>query len=299
MSNHLPQGVQLQRDSHGLDVLVIDTPAASGRMYLHGAHVTAWRPAGHEPVLWMSGKSWYETGKPIRGGVPICFPWFGPKAGDASAPAHGFARLKNWTLADVTRNADGAITVTMTLYADDATRAMWPHDFAAMMRVTFGPTLQLELRIDNTGDQPIHFAEVLHTYFAVSDVRQVSVTGLAGAMYHDRLDPTGLKTRGDQPITITGETDRLYIHTESACVLNDPAGHRAITIRKTGSRSTVVWNPWVNKSKAMPDFGDDEWPGMICIETLNAGENAVTLPPAPGTAAQSHTMAATIEVKRL
>ncbi|MHB1156399.1 MAG: D-hexose-6-phosphate mutarotase [Phycisphaerales bacterium] len=294
MSDTLPAGVQLQRDSHGLEVLVIDTPAASGRMYPHGAHVTAWRPAGHEPVLWMSGKSWYESGKPIRGGVPICFPWFGPpRKGDPSAPTHGFARLKDWTLADAARADNDAITVTMTLAADDATRVMWPHDFTAMMRVTFGAALRMELRIDNTDQQPINIEQVLHTYFAVSDVKQVSVTGLAGAMYHDRLDPTGLKTQGDQPIVITGETDRLYINTESACVLNDPAGHRAITVRKTGSRSTVVWNPWVNKSKAMPDFGDDEWPGMICIETLNAGENAVMLP-----SGKSHTLTAIIEVKR-
>ncbi|MEX0777095.1 MAG: D-hexose-6-phosphate mutarotase [Phycisphaeraceae bacterium] len=290
---NLPEGMRLERVGE-LERLAIATPAVEGQVYLHGAHVAHWRPAGRQPVLWMSGQSWLEPGKPIRGGVPICFPWFGPKVNDLEAPNHGFARLRPWSLESVVRDGQGAVTVAMSLSSDRATRELWPHDFAARFTVSFSNTLEMSLAISNTsggGSGPAIFEEALHTYFAVGDVRQVQVSGLAGATYIDKLDATARKTLGPAPIIVAGETDGLYLNTTAACVLDDPSLSRRITVSKAGSNTTVVWNPWIAKSQAMPDFGDDEWPGMICIETANAADNRVNLPPGA-----THVMSARITV---
>ena len=156
-------------------------------------------------------------------------------------------------------------------------------------RVRVGAALGLELRVRNTSSQPIRIEEALHTYLAVSDVRQVSIEGLAGTTYSDRVGTPHTETEGAAPIRITAETDRIYMNTRSTCVVHDPGWQRRLVVEKTGSETTVVWNPWIAKAKAMPDFGDDEWPAMLCIETCNVREHAVTI--APG---QSHAMGAVI-----
>jgi glucose-6-phosphate 1-epimerase len=266
--------------------------AAAGTVYLHGGHVAAWRPHGFDDVLWLSNASAWQPGKPIRGGVPVCFPWFGPNKNDPKAPAHGFARLTPWTLEAITHDPRG-VTVSLATRSDDASRAAWPHDFLLRHRVTFGQTLRMALELTNTGNTPFTAEEAQHTYFSLGDVRQARVTGLAGVRYVDKVDGQKEKVQeGD--ITITGETDRVYLDTTAPTAIEDPSRRRRITVRKEGSRATVVWNPWVAKAKAMPDFGDDEWPGMICVETCNVGPFAVTL--APG---QTHTMVAEISVEAI
>ena len=161
-------------------------------------------------------------------------------------------------------------------------------------RVTVGRKLELALEVNNTGKDPLRFEEALHTYFAVSDIHHCFVTGLENARYNSLVEGVTDKSQGPDPIRFTAETDRLYLNTRATCVIHDPGWQRRIVIEKSGSDSTVVWNPWIAKSKAMPDFGDDEWPGMLCIETVNARTNAVTL-----TTGQTHTMRATIHVEPL
>ncbi len=250
---------------------------ANGLIYLHGSHVAAWHPSGAQEVLWMSAKSVFQPDKAIRGGVPICFPWFGPLAGVAGAPAHGFARTRAWTLESIQQNSAG-VTVVMKLADDEATRAAWPHDFVLRHRVTFGAQLVMSLELTNTGNSAFKAEEALHTYFTVGDVRQVRVKGLAGAHYIDKVDGKKEKTQAGD-IDITGETDRVYFNTAATAVIEDPSLRRRISIAKEGSRDTVVWNPWIAKAKAMADFGDDEWPTMICVETCNVGANAVEVKP--------------------
>jgi glucose-6-phosphate 1-epimerase len=239
----------------------------------------------------MSESSRFEAGAPIRGGVPICFPWFGPRAGDPSAPVHGVARTSAWTLDGVTLEANGAIIVRLSLDCGALAVPHVPHDLHLASELHLGRDLSMALSVTNRSGVPSTFEEALHTYFSVGDVRQVSVAGLEGATYVDKVDGGTRKTQPDEPVTIGAETDRLYLDTGTAVTLTDPALGRSLRVEKTGSRSTVVWNPWVAKSRAMPDFGDDEWPGMICIETANAAANAVTLPPHA-----SHTMTAAISV---
>jgi glucose-6-phosphate 1-epimerase len=291
MTIQLPPGVTLDRGSGNLGRLRIDTPAARAEIYLHGAHLTHWQPAGHKPVIWMSRQSQFAPGKAIRGGVPICFPWFGPKADDAAAPIHGLARLHTWTIESVTRNAAGVVTATLRLTSQVAPQGPWPGEFVLRHRVIAGPTLTLELLLES-GATAISAEEAFHTYFAVGDVRQVQVSGLAGATYIDKADGFKRKTQGGEPITIAAETDRAFFGTTTASLLHDPVLRRNIRIEKSGSRTTVVWNPWIAKAKAMPDFGDDEWPQMICIETANAKEDQVKLPPHA-----QHTMRAVISVE--
>lgn len=245
----------------GLPKVVVENDQATAEVYQHGAHLTAWQPRGQQPVLFMSQKSHFDAAKPIRGGVPVCFPWFGPKA---DAPMHGYARLSDWTLED---------PLVFTLRSDEA---------EARLRFTIGRTLEMAFEVRALKD--FTYEEALHTYFRVGDVRKIQVEGLEDTDYLDKTDGFRRKTQRG-PITFGAETDRIYLNTTSACVVRDPLLQRNIRIEKEGSDTTVVWNPWIAKAKAMPDFGDDEWPEMVCVETANVGDAAVRL-----AAGQTHLM---------
>lgn len=257
--------------------VVIHTPQAEARICLHGAHVTHYQPRGDRPVVFMSQRSRFAAGTPIRGGVPIVFPWFGPKAGEPTAPMHGFARIAEWALESVTRGADGSVTLVLSLEVGDATHPRWPHACSLRYRIVIGEGLGLALEVRNRSDAAIIFEEALHTYLAVADVRRVSVTGLAGSRYIDKTDGMKRKVQESDLVSITGETDRVYLDTKATCVVDDPVTGRRLVVEKSGSEATVVWNPWIAKARAMPDFGDDEWPEMLCIESGNVADHAVTL----------------------
>jgi glucose-6-phosphate 1-epimerase len=295
MNIDLPAGVTLDEGRGGLSRLTVATDLCTAELYLHGAHLCRWQPRGQaQPVLWMSEASRFETGAPIRGGVPICFPWFGPKAGDPSAPAHGVARIRAWSLDRADVGPDGAAVIGLSLASNASARAPDAPAFALAFEVRLGDALSMALTVMNTAQAPLPFEEALHSYFAVGDVRRVGVSGLAGATFIDKTDAMTRKTQDSAAITIGAETDRLYLDTLATVTLTDPGFGRRITVAKTGSLASVVWNPWIAKSRAMPDFGDDEWPGMICIETANAADHAITLPPGA-----THTMTAAIAVASL
>jgi glucose-6-phosphate 1-epimerase len=292
MHMDLPAGVTLTDGQGGLPRLLVNTTACTAELYLHGAHLCQWQPRSQaHPVLWMSQESRFAAGTPIRGGVPICFPWFGPKPGDATAPAHGLARLASWTLAQAAVAPDGTTSLTLSLACAPGSNPLVPEGFALRFALTLGASLTMALTVEHVGTAGMRFDEALHTYLSVSDVRQVQVAGLNGATYLDKVDGAQRKVQGEAPITIVAETDRLFVNTDATVTLTDPGFGRTIVVEKTGSHASVVWNPWIAKSRAMPDFGDDEWPGMICLETVNAADNAVELPP-HGT----HTMTATVRV---
>ena len=193
-----------------------------------------------------------------------------------------------WSLLD--RRDDCA---TFQLRSNEETRAKWPHEFEATYVVTVGETLTTALTVKNIDRSTFTFEAALHSYFTVGDVRKIRVRGLEGASYLDRLQPGRRFTQAGEPITFTAETDRTYVNTESAITIDDPVLSRSIRIEKSGSRSTVVWNPWIDKARSMPDFGDDAWTGMVCIETANAAENAITLSPS-----DSDTITSTVSLAR-
>lgn len=286
----IPNLVRFDAGGGNLPRMILSTADAEAHVYLHGAHVSHYQHRGEKPILWMSAKSWYEPGKPIRGGVPVIFPWFGPRAGHPESPNHGFARLRSWKIVAIEPGQNGSVTATLALRSDEQTRAAWPHDFDLHFSLTVGRSLQMALEVRNTGREAFTFDEALHTYFTVGDIRRASVHGLAGASFLGKAEGNARATQGSEPITFTGETDRIYFNTRAACTLEDPVLGRRIVVAKSGSEATVVWNPWITKAKAMPDFGDDEWPGMVCVETVNAMDNAVRLE-----AGQSHVMTAEIQ----
>jgi len=277
----IPDRLWIEAGAGRLPRVVVSGPAGAGSVYLHGAHVATWQPAGHDPVLWLSERANYADGQAIRGGVPVCFPWFGPKADDPDAPAHGTVRTKAWELVHTTDDPTG-VTATLETTSDD---------WGIRLSVTFGQTLTTALHIRNDGDTEASCEAALHTYFAVADAKAVHLTGLEHTDYLDKVDHAARKNQGTDPIRFTGETDRVYLDTEADVTLHDPVLGRVITVRKAGSRSTVVWNPWIDKSARMADFGDDEWTGMCCIETANVGEQAMRIEPGA-----SSTMSTTIEV---
>lgn len=270
----------------GLPRLAVATEECAAHIYPYGAHVTHWQPAGQRPVLFVSAKSWFEAGKPIRGGVPVCFPWFGKSDHLPDAPQHGLARIMNWGVETVEQSG-GEVKAAMFLRSNDSTRRWWPHEFELRLTAVFGRQLLLTLEATNTGADAFEFTEALHSYFYVGDVRRASVSGLEGMDYLDTVGGRTPRQEPDAPLRVEAETDRLYNATQTACVIDCPALGRRIVVDKEGSNSTVVWNPWVDKSRAMPDFGDDEWPLMLCIETANFGPDAVRLPPGASHAMQA------------
>jgi len=286
----IPGIAQVVAGNNGLAKLSISGPEASAEIYLHGAQVTSWHPAGAEEALFLSEHSHWESGRAIRGGIPICFPWFRAKADDPKAPAHGFVRTKGWELDGVTADHDGAVIVQLSAKSDASTRQWWPYEFDIGLRVTIGAALGLELMVRNSGSELFRFEEALHTYFRVSDARKVRVSGLDQVAYLDNTDSNREKVQtGD--VVLNAPTDNAYLNTVSSLDLTDPGLHRAIRTEKLNSATTIVWNPWEQGAAALSDLGDDEWQSMTCVEASNILGSAVSL--APG---QEHTMRAMLRV---
>jgi len=283
---------QVVSGNGGLPKVRVTTPEGTGEMYLHGAQVTSWKPAGAEEVIFLSQRAQWHEGIAIRGGIPICFPWFRAKADDPRAPAHGFVRTRAWQLESITRH-DGAVSVAMATASDADTRKWWPFDFRLVHRVTFGTKLKLELTVTNTGNGPLRFEEALHTYHRVGHIDTVRIIGLDGVSYLDNTDSNReLTQQGD--IAITKQTDSAYLNTQHVIELIDGEQQRRIRTVKENSLTTVIWNPWQEGAKAMSDLGDEEWRYMACAEASNILGFAVDLAPS-----QQHTIRATLEVQNL
>ena len=269
---------------NGIEIIEISNAWGKAEISTLGAHVMSWTPVNEKPVLWMSKKSYFEPGKPIRGGIPVCWPWFG----GVKKPSHGFARIEKWDHA-VYELENGATMAVLTL--DQAELADFP--FHAQLAVTMGKSLEVVLTVVNKGESPVTVSGALHTYFAVSDIANVRISGLDGAAFEDRRASAAQVTGHvqDGEVAVDAEVDRLYTSTTADVIYSDLGTGRSILVEKLGSYSTVVWNPWIEKAKAMPDFGDQEFRKMICIEAANAGSDSRIL--IPGV---SHTLAQKITV---
>ncbi len=286
----IPGVAEFEEGNGGLTKLLIAAEGSVAEVYLLGGHVTRWLPSDGQDVLWLSRASRYEIGKPIRGGIPVCHPWFGPLEGDSSAPLHGYVRQTLLDVESVTLNEDSSVSAVLWRKFSKPASDNWPGYFELRVRITVGRSLSVAAETLNLGPKDLVLSEALHTYFRVSDVRKVRVTGLAGQACWSKV--TGARAvQGPEPLTFTAETDRVYGGSTGEVVLHDPQMGRSIRIAKRGSKSTVVWNPWIAKAAAMPDFGDDEWPEMLCIETANALDDAVPIPPG-----KMHTMETIISV---
>lgn len=263
-------------NANGLIVAEISNKQATASLCLQGAHLMAWQPRSQTlPVVWLSRDASLAAGKSIRGGVPVCWPWFGAHASEPGFPAHGYARTALWQVVESGVEPNGATRLTLRLMEDNKTRALWRHSCTLDLTVIVGETLRMELATGNTGESDFVVSEALHTYFQISDIGAVRVSGLAGCDYWDKVGGSTLKKQ-DGIIRFEGETDRVYINTSAECVIEDDKLKRRIRVAKSGSLSTVVWTPWTDKADRMGDLGQpDGWRGMVCVESANAIGNAV------------------------
>lgn len=269
-----------QIEAHGLKALRLRGSGCEALVYLHGAHVASFRTPQQGELLWLSERAVYAAGKAIRGGIPLCFPWFGAHPQHGELPAHGFARTRSFELEGWQALGDGVVA-ELSLTSDAQNRAAFPHAFRARLRVSVGvdgPRLGVAFEVENSDAAGFDYELALHTYLRVADVRSVLVHGLSGARYDDKVSGARGVVEGEAPLAFQGETDRVYASSARVSV-EDPVLKRRIVVDKRGSHTTVVWNPWLAKAQRMADFGDDEWPGMLCIEAANAGPDRVTLAP--------------------
>ncbi|NWG87197.1 MAG: D-hexose-6-phosphate mutarotase [Hydrogenophilaceae bacterium] len=279
----IPGQLGFRANAEGLVFAEIDNAQATASICLQGGHVVTWQPKTEaRPVIWVSSAAKFAPGKSIRGGAPVCWPWFGPHETEAGFPAHGYARTVNWEVTDSRALDSGETELALALVENEQTRAQWPHRSRLEILVTVGRSLKLNLITTNLGDHDFVIGEALHTYFEIGDIAEVRLLGLEGCEYLDKVENFARK-RQEGGITFSGETDRVYVNTGAECVIEDAGLRRRIRIAKSGSQSTVVWTPWVEKAEKMGDMGPGTsgqggWREMVCVESANALDNRVTVP---------------------
>ncbi len=271
-----------------LPMIKIETPLATALVSLHGAQVLSFQPQSAErDFLFLSEKANYQQGKAIRGGIPICWPWFSRAKPRPQLPNHGFARTAMWRITETSR-IDDVIQLQLSLQDNAETHEMWPHGFNLTLEITISDQLELSLTTENTGSEPFQFSQAMHTYFAVGDIEQVSVMGLEEVNYIDTVAGANTEHKQTSVIQIAEEVDRVYTNFSGDMQLQDKALNRGINIASSGSQTTVVWNPWQALSMKMQDLNDDAYQRFICVETVNTGDNVITLAPT-----ERHNMTAT------
>jgi len=262
------------------DIPLIDikNKFATATISLQGAHVLSWTPESQEGVIWLSEDASFAPGKSVRGGIPICWPWFGAHESGSGLPAHGLARTAMWEILCTEELEGGSTRITFTTTPQPENEHMWPADTTVQYLVTIGEKLEVELVTRNNGSDSIIIGQALHTYFNVGDIDKVLLHGLEDNSYLDKLEGFAEKTQRG-PVSIEGEVDRVYIDTVSECVIEDKLFKRNITIKKRGSHSTVVWNPWQETAEKLGDMGEDGYRKMLCVESCNAANDVVTIAP--------------------
>ncbi|MBF0247971.1 MAG: D-hexose-6-phosphate mutarotase [Alphaproteobacteria bacterium] len=262
----------------GLPMVEVTADGATALISVYAGQVLSYRPVGQEDLMFLSDTAYYAPGKAIKGGVPVCWPWFGPDPEGKGRPGHGFVRNRQWDLRNIEALDGGAVRVTMGLADTDETRGIWDNAFDLAMVVTVGGKLDVELTTKNLGDAAFQLSQGLHTYFRVGDIAKTRVLGLEGATYIDKMDG-GAEKRQDGAVVITGEADRVYTGVSGNMAIEDDGLGRTIRIVGSGSASAVVWNPWIDTAKSMGDLGDDDYLRLICVETTNAGPDVITVRP--------------------
>ncbi len=269
------EGLTFSADSAGRPLLNIRHERAEAIVSLYGGHVLSYRRAGEAERLFLSDTAVFEDGKAIRGGIPVCWPWFGADPEGAGRAAHGFARTSAWQLESVEQTPEAAI-VLLSLPMSEASLALWPHAFSLQLEIRVGDSLALALITRNTGDAPFTLTQALHTYFAVEDIAAVSVTGLEGVRYLDKAWGDDSVQQG--AIAFTGEVDRIYLDPPAVQQIRG-TGQGEVRIESGGNGSMVVWNPWIEKAAAFADMPDEAYRHFVCVETTNAAPDTVELAP--------------------
>ncbi|MDX8413781.1 MAG: D-hexose-6-phosphate mutarotase [Mariprofundales bacterium] len=260
----------------GLPVAVVSNGLGKASIALQGAHLLSFQAKGEQPLIWMSDDATFAPGKSLRGGIPICWPWFGPHSSDSSLPGHGPARTNLWLPTATASLNDGTTRISFTLEQTKTVRKICAHPLQVQLHITVGSELSLTLETTNLGDTPYMLGDAFHTYFRVGDLRQVQISGLEGCRYLDKVDNMTEKEQLGS-LSITSETDRIYLDTKGKCTIVDPVMQRRIIINSAGSASTIVWNPWLTLANTMGDLGENGYLKMLCVETANAASDCIHL----------------------
>jgi glucose-6-phosphate 1-epimerase len=272
--------IKISGDANGLKYIEIDNPLATAKIALQGAHVMHWQPKTEkQPILWLSEQTRFVEGRSIRGGIPICWPWFGAHPTDGTLCPHGFSRVIPWQLVDCDITDAGATRLLLQMMETSETRRQLSYPYTLTLTITVGRRLKVDLATTNKADHPFIIGEAFHTYFNVGDIEAIKVTGLQDYVYSDKV--LGYKRNIEhETLVFDGEFDRVYLNHDGDCILHDPVYQRRIRISKSHSNTTVIWTPWAEKAHKTEDMGGgDEWRHMICIETANAMDNMVVINP--------------------
>lgn len=285
--------VQFVIGEGGLPYAKVNNSAAAASISLYGGQVLSYTPKGQSDLLWLSPLSSFKKGVAIRGGIPLCFPWFGAHLTNKEFPSHGFARLTTWQVAETAAISASETKVVLRLLSDEDTLKLWPYKFEALLTIIVGDTLSVSLNFINAGDTPVHVTDALHTYFNISNASSIKIEGFANTAYFKgfEVEPTGFQH--DEELIIDREVNQRYINHTNTCKICDKEWNRNVIVKKTGSTSTVVWNPWIETTKTMKDIPADGYKNFVCIEAANINNNTIILKPA-----ESHTIETIIYVER-
>ncbi|NQU32789.1 MAG: D-hexose-6-phosphate mutarotase [Bacteroidetes bacterium] len=258
--------------------ITVSNKYADADICLYGAHITNFKPHRTMEILWMSPESNFQEGSPIRGGIPVCFPWFGPHKTDSDKPMHGFARLMYWDVLEVTAQPTGETFVRLQLCSSEETMEYWPPNFCAEMIIVVGKTLSATLKVTNTSSEPFEYTSALHSYFSLSAIENITIEGLQNTKYIDQVE-SGDFVQELPALEIQKAETRHYYDTDATCVINDSIYGRRISVAKSGSKITTVWNPGEEACSKMDDLPDDAYHTFVCVETVNAFNDVIKLAP--------------------
>lgn len=278
--------VTTKKHANGLEYIDINTPLCQARIFLQGAQIDYFEPVGKKPLLWVSTADDYQPGSGIRGGVPVCWPWFGMSS-TPGFPQHGFARTRIWTL-DSVKMLEDAVEIKLTLPLTDNDREYWPHNTSVEMSFRLNDTLSVSITNINHGDYDVSLTQALHSYFPIGDIHQLKASGFAGANFIEFAK--GPFSQAENDIDFTRETDRVYTELGDTQELHTVDG--VIEVSRKNSHSAVLWNPWIEKSQRLSRFNDDDYLSMVCLEAANVLDDKVTLAPN-----ESHTLTTHIRWK--
>ncbi|WMJ07691.1 D-hexose-6-phosphate mutarotase [Nitrosomonas sp. sh817] len=264
----------------GLPMIQVKTAKAKALISIHAGQVLSYQPASEaEDVLFLSAKAYYQDGKAIKGGAPICWPWFGADPEGKGRPGHGFVRNRGWNVVVTEALANGDIKVTVGLDDTPETQAIWPHAFSLRQEIVVGDSLSLSLITRNTGKEAFTITQAFHTYFKVGDIAQAKVLGLNGCDYLDKAGGGNTQRHQTGDVTIDAEVDRIYLNVGNNLTIDDAALNRRIQITSQGSKTAVVWNPWEKIAKDMADLEDHDYQRLLCVETTNAADDVREVAP--------------------
>ncbi len=272
-------------------MIIVDNKHANAKISVYGGQVLSYLPANQtEDLLFLSEKAIYQPGKAIRGGIPICWPWFANDTSGLGRPAHGFARNQQWNVLATDGNADGSTRVVLALQHNDDSIAVWPHEFELELEITIGPTLNIKLTTNNIGGESFELTQALHAYLNIGDINAISVTGLDGVAYIDKTDGFEQKSQSGD-LVINGEMDRVYQSPPSKLVVNDSALNRKLILESTGCNTAVIWNPWEKNTASMVDLKKGDYKVFMGLEAANADGDVIIVP-----AGESHCLQASYSI---